>query len=56
MMKKRKYIYILLSLIYMDLVFNLFAYDSYLKTSQKKALYRYMERYLKELLKILTLS
>ena len=32
-MKKRKYIYILLSLIYMDLVFNLFAYDSYLKTS-----------------------
>ena len=32
-MKKRKYIYILLSLIYMDLVFNLFAYDNYLKTS-----------------------
>lgn len=32
-MKKRKYLYILLSLVYMDLVFNLFAYDSYLRTS-----------------------
>ena len=32
-MKMKKYLYILLSLIYMDLVFNLFAYDNYLKTS-----------------------
>lgn len=32
-MKIKKYLYIFLSLIYMDLVFNLFAYDSYLRTS-----------------------
>ncbi|MGN1357985.1 MAG: LTA synthase family protein [Bacilli bacterium] len=32
-MKIKKYLGICLSLIYMDLVFNLFAYDSYLRTS-----------------------
>ena len=32
-MKIKKYLYIFLSLIYMDLVFNLFAYDIYLRTS-----------------------
>ena len=32
-MKIKKYMYILLSLMYFDLIFNLFAYDSYLKTS-----------------------
>ena len=32
-MKIKKYLGIFLSLIYMDLVFNLFAYDSYLRTS-----------------------
>jgi len=32
-MKYKKYLYILLSLLYLDLVFNLFAYDSYLRTS-----------------------
>lgn len=32
-MKFKKYLYILLSLIYMDLIFNFFAYDSYLRTS-----------------------
>ena len=32
-MKYRKYLYVLLSLIYLDLVFNLFAYDIYLRSS-----------------------
>ena len=32
-MKIKKYLGMFLSLIYMDLVFNLFAYDSYLRTS-----------------------
>ena len=32
-MKYRKYFYILLSLIYLDLVFNLFVYDIYLRSS-----------------------
>ena len=32
-MKLKKYLYILLSLIYLDLVFNLFTYDIYLRTS-----------------------
>ena len=30
---KKKYLYILISLIYMDLIYNLFAYDTYLKSS-----------------------
>ena len=32
-MKYKRYFYVLLSLLYLDLVFNLFAYDTYLKTS-----------------------
>ena len=32
-MKFKKYLYILLSLLYLDLVFNLFAYDTYLRSS-----------------------
>ena len=32
-MKFRKYLYILLSLLYLDLIFNLFAYDTYLRSS-----------------------
>ena len=32
-MKYKKYLYVLLSLIYLDLVFNLFAYDTYLRSS-----------------------
>lgn len=32
-MKWKRYLYILLSLLYYDLIFNLFAYDSYLRTS-----------------------
>jgi len=32
-MKFKKYLYILLSLVYLDLIFNLCAYDSYLKAS-----------------------
>lgn len=32
-MKWKRYLYILLSLLYFDLIFNLFAYDSYLRTS-----------------------
>ncbi len=32
-MKLKKYLYVLLSLLYLDMVFNLFAYDSYLRTS-----------------------
>ena len=32
-MKLKKYLYILLSLMYLDLIFNLFAYDTYLRTS-----------------------
>ena len=32
-MKKGKYLWILLSLLYFDLIFNLFTYDSYLRTS-----------------------
>ena len=32
-MKLKKYLYILLSLIYLDLIFNLFAYDTYLRSS-----------------------
>ena len=32
-MKIKKYLYILLSLLYLDLVFNLFTYDSYLRSS-----------------------
>ena len=32
-MKLKKYLYILLSLLYLDLVFNLFAYDTYLRSS-----------------------
>ena len=32
-MKLRKYLWILLSLLYLDLVFNLFSYDSYLRES-----------------------
>ena len=32
-MKFRKYLWILLSLLYFDLIFNLFTYDSYLRTS-----------------------
>ena len=30
---KKKYLYILISLIYMDLIYNLFTYDTYLKSS-----------------------
>ena len=32
-MKLKKYLYILLSLLYLDLIFNLFAYDTYLRSS-----------------------
>ena len=32
-MKLKKYLYVLLSLLYLDLVFNLFAYDTYLRSS-----------------------
>ena len=32
-MKFKKFLYILLSLIYLDLIFNLFAYDTYLRSS-----------------------
>ena len=32
-MKIKKYLYVLLSLLYLDLVFNLFTYDSYLRSS-----------------------
>ena len=32
-MKYKRYFYVLLSLLYLDLVFNLFAYDTYLKTA-----------------------
>ena len=32
-MKIKKYIYILVSLLYLDLIFNLFAYDTYLRSS-----------------------
>ena len=32
-MKFKKYLYVLLSLLYLDLVFNLFTYDSYLRSS-----------------------
>ena len=32
-MKLKKYLWILLSLLYLDLVFNLFSYDSYLRES-----------------------
>ena len=32
-MKFKKYIFILLSLMYLDLIFNMFAYDTYLRTS-----------------------
>ena len=32
-MKYKRYLYILLSLVYLDLVFNMFAYDEYLKSS-----------------------
>ena len=32
-MKFKKYLFVLLSLIYMDLIFNMFAYDTYLRTS-----------------------
>ena len=32
-MKFKKYLFILLSLLYFDLIFNLFAYDSYLRES-----------------------
>ena len=32
-MKFKKYLVILLSLLYFDLIFNLFAYDSYLRES-----------------------
>ena len=32
-MRFKKYLFILLSLIYLDLVFNLFSYDMYLRSS-----------------------
>ena len=32
-MKYKKYLYILLSLVYLDLIFNLFTYDTYLRSS-----------------------
>ena len=32
-MKVKKYLYVLLSLLYLDIVFNLFTYDSYLRSS-----------------------
>ena len=32
-MKFKKYLYILISLLYLDLIFNLFAYDTYLRSS-----------------------
>jgi len=32
-MKFKKYIYILISLLYLDLIFNIFAYDTYLRSS-----------------------
>lgn len=32
-MKLKKYFYVLLSLLYLDVIFNLFAYDTYLRTS-----------------------
>ena len=32
-MKLKKYLFILLSLLYFDLIFNLFSYDSYLRES-----------------------
>ena len=32
-MKLKKYLYVLLSLVYLDLVFNLFTYDTYLRSS-----------------------
>ena len=32
-MKFKKYLFVLLSLIYLDLVFNLFSYDMYLRSS-----------------------
>ena len=32
-MKLKKYFYILLSLLYLDLIFNLFVYDTYLRSS-----------------------
>ena len=32
-MKLKKYLFVLLSLLYLDLVFNLFMYDSYLRSS-----------------------